>query len=109
MSKNEHITYNELPDDLKRIRWCESYDRHFLPDGSVIKGIQNPLDIGRYMINLHYHKARADALGIDLFNESGNEAYARILYNEQGSKPWYWSYDPITKKCINGVVIPEKY
>lgn len=104
-----NISLPSLPDDLKRIRWCESNNRHFLPDGSVIRGIENPNDIGKYMINKKYHGEEALARGINIFNEQGNELFAIVLYNQKGAKPWYLSYDPITKLCTNGVVIPEIY
>ncbi len=83
--------------NLTRICSCESNGvpnkkpRHFDADGNVLRGKINNLDIGMCQINLHYHGARADKLGIDLFTEAGNIEYANMLYVEQGTQPWSWS------------------
>lgn len=75
-------------DIMDEIAQCESGDRHFLGDGRVIRGRKNPLDIGRYQINLKYHGEKAEELGFNLFSEEGNEAYAMWLYNKEGTEPW---------------------
>lgn len=80
-----------IPDQLQRIGWCESGNRQFNDDGTVLRGEINPQDVGKYQINLFYHKAEAQALGFDLFTEEGNEAFALILYAREGSAPWEWS------------------
>jgi hypothetical protein len=93
--------------ELQRIADCESgirnsdgsavpwSSRQFNEDGSVIVGrYTNPAfgyDVGEHQINTYWHGARAKQLGFDLYSEKGNEAYARLLYSEQGAKPWGWS------------------
>lgn len=69
---------------------CES-GRQFHPDGSVVLGRVNPLDIGMCQINLKYHGAAADRLGYDLYTEVGNILYSNHLYAQQGAQPWYLS------------------
>lgn len=86
-----------LPNELRRICSCESTGspnnepRHYDENGNVLRGRINPDDIGKCQINLFYHGERAADLDIDLFTEEGNERFALLLYNEQGSQPWYWS------------------
>lgn len=77
-----------LPSLLEKIALCESGGVHFTKEGSVVRGLVNNQDIGKYQINLRYHGERAKELGIDLFTEKGNEDYARLLFKEEGSTPW---------------------
>lgn len=88
------------PDDtLRRICACESTGNpnatpiHSAPDGSVLRGRMNASDVGICQINLYYHEATARGMGLDLFTEQGNIAYARYLYRTQGARPWKWSQD----------------
>jgi hypothetical protein len=85
------------PPELRRICSCESTGKpgnepkQFNDDGSVLRGKVNPLDTGMCQINLKYHGAAADRLGLDLETASGNFAYAVRLYNKEGTQPWTWS------------------
>lgn len=67
---------------------CESHFRHELSDGSILKGRVDPADTGVMQINKRYHEKRALELGLDLNNIYDNLAYARYLYEKQGTKPW---------------------
>ena len=67
---------------------CESAFTHTLPDGSVVTGRVDSADTGVMQINLRYHEVRAKAMGYNLHNLQDNLAYARKLYEEQGTKPW---------------------
>jgi len=67
---------------------CESTFMHTLADGSVIKGKVDNADTGVMQINLRYHEARAKAMGLNVHKLEDNLAYARNLYEEQGTKPW---------------------
>lgn len=67
---------------------CESTFRHILADGSVLRGIVDKDDTGVMQINKRYHGARAVELGLDLHDLEDNMAFARALYNEQGTRPW---------------------
>lgn len=89
----------EVPPILEKIAKCESGGTQFKPDGTVVTGIANPQDIGKWQINLKYHGERAKQLGIDLYTLEGNTLYALILYHENGTSPWRYS-----SKCWdNGV------
>ncbi len=80
-----------LPDILERIAYCESGGKQKNENGDVIRGVVNPLDIGKFQINLFYHGERAEKLNIDLFTEEGNTEFALLLFEEQGVAPWVWS------------------
>ncbi len=67
---------------------CESTFRHTLEDGSVLRGKVDSRDTGVMQINSHYHGKAAAALGLDLENFEDNMAYARNLYEKQGTQPW---------------------
>lgn len=71
--------------------------RHFDSRGNVIKGKQNKHDIGICQINELYHGEASTKLGLDIYKENDNIAYANRLYASEGSKPWNWS-----KGCWGG-------
>lgn len=76
---------------LKKIAWCESHNRQFKADGSLLRGEYNPLDVGKFQINEKYHLAESQRLGMDIHTLEGNTAYAEHLFKTQGSTPWNWS------------------
>ena len=67
---------------------CESTYRHYLSDGTVLRGKVDNRDIGVMQINSHYHGETAEALGLNLLDLEDNLAYARDLYERQGTVPW---------------------
>ncbi len=67
---------------------CESGFRHQLADGSVLRGRVDSADSGVMQINKRYHEAAAAAMNLDLDDIYGNMAYARHLYETQGTQPW---------------------
>jgi hypothetical protein len=67
---------------------CESQFRHTLTDGSVLRGRVDARDTGVMQINTGYHGVTADTLGLDLEDIYDNMAYARDLYERQGTQPW---------------------
>ena len=71
-----------------QIARCESGFRQTLPDGTVLQGKVDPADTGVMQINARYHGTRAQELGLDLNDVYGNMAYARDLYERQGTRPW---------------------
>lgn len=79
--------FADIP-ELVSVARCESQFRHTLKDGSVLRGIVDPRDIGVMQINTYYHGETAEKLGLDLSNFADNMAYARVLYEKQGLKPW---------------------
>lgn len=90
-STSPTASIKSIPPILEKIAKCESGGTQFKADGTVVTGIVNPQDIGKFQINLKYHGERAKQLGIDLYTEEGNTLYALILYHEQGTTPWNWS------------------
>lgn len=82
---------------MERVAHCESTALQFHADGTVVKGIQVPDDIGLFQVNLRYHKAEADRLGYDLFTLEGNAQFAKVLFDRNGLRDWSAS-----EKCWNG-------
>lgn len=79
--------FSDIPVMIQIAR-CESTFRHTLPDGTVLRGIVDPADTGIMQINKRYHSETAEKLGLDLDDIYGNMAYARDLYERQGTQPW---------------------
>lgn len=79
---------------LAAISQCESRFRQYDKNGNVLRGEQVYEDIGVMQVNETYHKKTAEKLGLDLSTIEGNVAYARYLYEKEGTKPWNSS-----KKC----------
>lgn len=73
---------------LIQIARCESAFRHTLEDGSVLKGVVDPADTGVMQINKRYHERAAAAMNLNLDDIYQNMAYARHLYETQGTRPW---------------------
>lgn len=67
---------------------CESHFHQYDSDGSIYRGKVNNLDIGIMQVNEYYHSATAEKLGLDLYTIQGNVAYARYLYEKEGTQPW---------------------
>ena len=70
------------------IAYCESRYRQYGSDGTVFRGQVNDKDVGVMQVNEYYHSATAKKLGLDLYTLQGNAAYARYLYEKQGTQPW---------------------
>ena len=90
--------FRDLP-IVVEIASCESNFRHTLSDGSVLRGRIDDDDIGVMQINKRYHQDSADRLNLDLNDIYDNMVYARILYNDAGTKPWNPSA-PCWKKTL---------
>lgn len=76
---------------------CESKFRQFNKDGSVLKNSLGSSATGMFQIMASIHEPVADKLGLDINTIQGNAAYARYLYDKQGTKPW--QADPKSKNC----------
>lgn len=72
--------------EMVRIAGCESGYRHLKPDGEVL--VSPTGDYGVMQINAASHQKRMEELGLDIRDIDDNLAYARKLYDEQGSSPW---------------------
>lgn len=89
---------------LQKVAFCESSYRHFNKDGTVRRGLVNSHDVGVMQINELYHAKEAKALGYDLETIDGNVAFARHLYEREGSRPWNSSgkcWDKVLDLAIN--------
>ncbi len=73
---------------LVDIARCESQFRQFDTKGNILKGKVNKSDLGLMQINRYYHGVKSDELGYDIETVEGNMAYAKYLYEKEGSKPW---------------------
>lgn len=73
---------------LAHIASCESHNRQYDSDGNVLRGEKNHSDIGVMQINEAYHRAEAEKLNLDIDTIEGNVAFAKILYEKKGAKPW---------------------
>ncbi len=73
---------------MAEIARCESHFKQFDSDGSIHRGVVNDRDVGVMQINEHYHGKMADKLGLDLYTIQGNVAYAKYLYEKEGTQPW---------------------
>jgi hypothetical protein len=81
---------------MAEIARCESRFRHFGKNGSVLRGEIVREDLGVMQVNEYYHGKTADKLGLDLYSIEGNVAYARQLFDKEGTTPWLSS-----SKCWN--------
>src|SRR3989338_11461277 len=91
---------------LAEIAKCESTFRQFSSTGEVIKGRVNKRDVGVMQINKYYHLKSAEKLGYDLHTIEGNMAYAKALYDREGTKPWNSSskcWGKYAKTAVNPV------
>jgi hypothetical protein len=80
--------FSDIP-IMANVARCESHFRHSNPQtGAVLTGIVNPSDIGVMQINRVYHEETALRMGLNIFTLEGNLAYARYLYEQQGTRPW---------------------
>lgn len=73
---------------LVDIARCESRFRHLDADGNIVRGKINSDDLGLMQINEYYHANKAEELGFDLETLEGNMAYAKYLYEREGTRPW---------------------
>lgn len=71
-----------------RIAKCESHMRQFGADGQALRGEVNPKDRGLFQINEDYHLAEARKAGMDILTTDGNIAFARALYERNGTRDW---------------------
>ncbi|MFA5877125.1 MAG: hypothetical protein WC880_02050 [Candidatus Paceibacterota bacterium] len=96
---------------LADIAWCESRIRHVDKEGDILRGVVNPKDIGVMQINTKYHEEQAEAMNLDLHTLDGNLAYAKRLYEKEGTKPWASSkacWGPLSKKSTEGATLAQK-
>lgn len=80
-------TFPEQPDLMVKIAKCEG-----IKNGKLDPTVISPTnDHGLFQINQAAHGKRLKELGIDPLTVEGNLQYARMLYDESGTQPWYMS------------------
>jgi hypothetical protein len=67
---------------------CESHFMQFNKDGSMHRGRVNDQDVGVMQINEYFHLETSIKKGYDIYTIEGNLAYARDLYEREGTQPW---------------------
>lgn len=89
MSTEKYVRqyFSDVP-ILVQIAKCESHFRQLDPNGEIHRGVVNNLDVGVMQINEFYHLDQASKKNIDIYTLEGNTAYARDLYEREGTKPW---------------------
>jgi hypothetical protein len=89
MGTEEYVReyFSDIPIMIQIAR-CESTFRHLDSDGEIRRGKVNDQDVGVMQINEHYHLDQSLKKDYDIYTIEGNTAYARDLYERQGTKPW---------------------
>ncbi len=70
---------------------CESGFRQFDSNQQPLHGGTGTM-IGVFQIGEEYHRTTAQSLGLNIDTLSGNMAYARYLYERDGTDPWLSSF-----------------
>lgn len=82
---------NVNPELAVAISRCESELRQFNKDGSLLRGRQNPDDVGLFQINEYYHLSDSKKLGFDVHTPKGNIDYAMYIIKRDGIRHWTYS------------------
>lgn len=82
----QKVEATDVPTELLKVAYCESNNRQFKDDGSVVIGAATK-DIGRFQIN-PIHLGDAKKMGVSLYTSEGNRAYALMLYKRNGLRDW---------------------
>ncbi len=73
---------------MAAIAECESHFTQLDKEGTVVKNPHSSA-VGVFQIMASIHAASADDnLGLNIYTLQGNAAYARYLYESQGTAPW---------------------
>jgi hypothetical protein len=86
--------FSDIPVMIEIAR-CESTYHQYGKGGKPLHGGTGTM-IGLFQISEHLHRGIADNLGWDIDTPEGNMAYARYLYEKNGTWPWLDS-----KPCWN--------
>lgn len=73
---------------LIKIARCESRFRQYNTDGSPLYNERGSSAVGVMQIMSSVHNKSARSLGYDITTTEGNLAYARHLYEKEGTQPW---------------------
>lgn len=73
---------------MVKIASCESHFKQFDTDGTVLQnGHSSAVGVFQIMASVHKDLASKN-LGLDIYSLEGNVAYAKALYEDQGTTPW---------------------
>lgn len=68
---------------------CESKFRQFDSKGNILRNEQGSSAVGVFQIMASIHASSADKnLGLNIYDLEGNAAYARYLYEKNGTRDW---------------------
>jgi hypothetical protein len=84
-----HFANNPIMSEIAR---CESRFRQFDDSGMPLDGGAGSM-IGIFQINAPVHANFAKGMGMDIYTVDGNLAYAKYLYQHEGTNPWLSSFD----------------
>jgi hypothetical protein len=89
MSTEQYVRqyFSDIP-IMIQVAKCESHFRQLDPDGDVHRGVVDSEDVGVMQINEHYQLATAEKENYNIYTLEGNTAYARELYEKEGTAPW---------------------
>ena len=79
--------FKDAPNMIEIAR-CESNFRQFTDAGNVLRGGMGGQMVGVYQFYESVHSRAAKGLGFDISSLDGNLAYARHVYEAQGTTPW---------------------
>lgn len=71
---------------------CESKFTQFGKGGTALHGGYGGKMVGIFQVYSDIHAVYAKSLGMDIYTTEGNIAYARYLYQTEGTKPWLSSF-----------------
>ena len=89
MSTEQYVRkyFSDIPIMIQIAR-CESTFRQLDDNGEVHRGKVNSQDVGVMQIKEHYQLPAAIKGNYNIYTLEGNTAYARALYQKQGTAPW---------------------
>jgi hypothetical protein len=79
--------FSDIPIMIQIAR-CESHFRQLDSNGDIHRGVVNKADVGVMQINEFYHLDQSVKKDYDIYTLEGNTAYARDLYEREGTQPW---------------------
>ena len=89
MSTEQYVKqyFSDIP-IMIQIAKCESRFRQLDRDGDIHRGEVNSADVGVMQINERYHLDQSVKKDYNIYTIEGNTAYARDLYEREGTQPW---------------------
>jgi len=100
---------------MAEIARCESKFTQFGASGSALRGGYGQKMIGVFQVYEDIHADFAKGKGMDIYTLDGNMAYAKYLYEREGTQPWISSFpcwkgavEETTRQVIYAVPDPEK-